>query len=213
MDTQWYFYLIQMGEAGPVKYGITKDWVRRMSSHCGSNPEPLNVLAKIACDSKRDARIIERNFAGATFSYATPANNEWRTADVLNTQAVCDPFDITDQCTRGHSMQTDGDVYYYERRSVDQLPMCRICMSDQGKRNNVKRKKMRKHDPLYADKTRTYGRKAGERFRTNNREVCRAKSRKWNNAYYERMRTDPAFNIERNRIRREKKAQANSSNA
>ena len=128
MNTQWYFYLIQAGEHGPVKFGITQNMATRMVTHQTASPEILRILYQLACADRTHAAIIERNFAGVTKVYATLADNEWRLPLVLETEAANNPEGVPDQCIYGH------------RRSEPGLKLCSKCNAYANRQNRASKR-------------------------------------------------------------------------
>ena len=128
-NPRWYFYLIQAGENGSVKFGITQNMPARMESAQTGNPEILRKLCVVPCNNREQANRLERNFAGATRTYATLADNEWRLPLVLETEAANNPEGVPDQCIYGH------------RRSEPGFKLCSKCNA-YAKRQNRAAKRM-----------------------------------------------------------------------
>ena len=203
MNTQWYFYLIQAGEHGPVKFGITQNMATRMVTHQTASPEILRILYQLACADRTHAAIIERNFAGATKVYATLADNEWRLPMVKETSEFADPQSSAAQCSYGHLWPDDS----YIRENGSALPICKRCLQQIKKRNLYKER-----DRYRAAKARLPKRELVDSAEYNRRryhtdpEASRARNR----AIYARRMADPvkraAYNTRQARNRAKRRA-------
>ena len=192
MNTQWYFYLIQAGEHGPVKLGITERLPKRLIGHQVSNPDVLKILCKIPCEDREHASIIERNFAGATRDYLTAANNEWRLPSIKDLAVFADPLSAEPQCSRGHLWPEELTL----RENREGLPMCPICATENHLKSHTKCK----------GKYRAQNRIAAAMKREQYPEQAKANSQRGYAKFRDRYQNDPVFREKQQEYQRQWKA-------